>query len=226
MPPGASGGGGGSGAAPKPAEPEPDDLAAGLPPGEARQESAEPLPGRAAAPPLQAQGSLLRRRARRRGGAWQRVRRSPYFRRGLQCSAGTALVMAVASIPAVWGGLSLDPALANPSIILVGGGGGVWSAGRRRRHLACSACGQCLPCTPPKPPAPCCVHRAAGALLHGPAGEPQHGAGAGEGGAGAAGGQPGRGRPGHRRHVPGMGRQWQRLPRHRHQSRGHGASLR
>lgn len=39
----------------------------------------------------------------------RRLRRSPYFRRGVQCAFGTAAILAVISIPAVFDALSLDP---------------------------------------------------------------------------------------------------------------------
>lgn len=85
----------------------------GLPAGLPRHESAEQGPTAAATPT-----STAHCRGKRRA-AWERMRRSPYFRRGAQATLGTAVVMGVCSIPAVWNGVSLDPIMANPAIILV-----------------------------------------------------------------------------------------------------------
>lgn len=56
----------------------------------------------------------------RRRAAWQRVLGSPYFRRGMQSSMGTAAIMALASLHPVFSALSLDPVRANTALILVG----------------------------------------------------------------------------------------------------------
>ncbi|PSC68341.1 Photosystem I reaction center subunit chloroplastic [Micractinium conductrix] len=50
--------------------------------------------------------------------AWG-LRDSPHFRRAVQCSVGTLLLMLIFSPPAVWQALTVSPASANPQIIFV-----------------------------------------------------------------------------------------------------------
>lgn len=79
----------------------------------------------------------------------RRLRRSPYFRRGVQCAAGTAAILAVISVPAVYRALSLDPVLGNVFIL---------GEGHRRRRRGARG-GESLPCMQQatgRPP--CCPH--------------------------------------------------------------------
>lgn len=93
-------------------------LPAGLPPGYANdvRPGANGTAGDVAPPSLRPQHRPFDKKRR---VIWARLRRSPYFRRGVATALGTAAILGVCSIPAVWDALSLDPVLANCSIILV-----------------------------------------------------------------------------------------------------------
>jgi hypothetical protein len=83
------------------------DLLEGLPPGDA----AEPLPEPAGAGRVWSEYNAPAAKRRR-------LRHSPYFRRGVQCAAGTAVILAAISAPAVYNALSLNPAM-GPVFIMV-----------------------------------------------------------------------------------------------------------
>lgn len=83
------------------------ELSEGLPPGDA----AEPAPAAAAAERVWHEYNAPAAKRRR-------LRRSPYFRRGVQCAAGTAAILAVISVPAVYDALSLDPVMGSVFILV------------------------------------------------------------------------------------------------------------
>lgn len=83
------------------------ELSEGLPPGDA----AELAPAAAAAERVWHEYNAPAAKRRR-------LRRSPYFRRGVQCAAGTAAILAVISVPAVYDALSLDPVMGSVFILV------------------------------------------------------------------------------------------------------------
>ena len=114
--------------------------------------------------------------------AWG-LRDSPHFRRAVQCSVGTLLLMLIFSPPAVWQALTVSPASANPQIIFVSVWGpegccaGMQGAPAARVtsaavHTCIAPTLRCLPPTlprvPPRPP----PRRVPGHLLHGFIGVP------------------------------------------------------
>ena len=73
----------------------------------------------------------------------RRLRRSPYFRRGVQCAAGTAAIMAVISVPAVHAALGvIDPTMGQVFIL---GEGVLWVFGPRSSRF-CGSSGGLIKC--------------------------------------------------------------------------------